>query len=88
MAQALAPIAATSAQIELFIENLQRFPAIWNTSHTSYHNRIAKDAVWRELWELVGLPASDMKRTYQTIRKSYRTVSQLKRNSEILLLIY
>ena len=36
----------TKAKINQFIEELQQHPVIWDTSHSKFKNKVAKDKAW------------------------------------------
>jgi len=68
-------IQATAEQIASLVENLQRFPLVWDCQHPMYHNRIAREQQWSELGKTVGLEEKDLKWTYDTLRKKFRDIS-------------
>ena len=68
-------VKASLQQIQLLVENLERFKYIWDVNFPDFHNRVAKAHEWESLADVVGLPVVDTRRTYETQRRKFRKVS-------------
>lgn len=77
-------VKATEEQLNLLVENLERFPAIWNSDDPIHADRNVGDAQKRQLAEIVGIPVPDMIRSYQTLRKAFRQVRQFGQGEHVI----
>lgn len=66
---------ASSDQTDIFIHNLQHFPAIWDSTSPIFHNRDATLAAWQALADKAELSVQDAKKVYSTHRKYFSAVS-------------
>lgn len=44
-------------EIKKLIDEVERFPEIWNPKHSSYHHRVRIQQVWAEISQKTGLPS-------------------------------
>lgn len=73
---ATAKMTASNEQVLLIVNNLETYPYIWDTILPDFYNKDKKASDWRQLSILVGLDEKDVRRTYETIRKKFRQVSE------------
>lgn len=66
----------TQEQVKSLVTNLDKHECLWNSASQLYHNRDAKVAAWAQLSQVVGLPIADVRRSYESLRTSFRKVSQ------------
>jgi len=52
-----------------YVDNLEKFPALWDNRSKVYSNKDAKKRAWADLAALVGISAEEL----QTLHKTNRT---------------
>ena len=56
---------------EALIDLVCHYPALWDKQNTKYKDSNYKDARWREIAEILGVPEDDAIKKWKSLRDTY-----------------
>ena len=57
-----------AADTSLFMEEVQKYPAIYNTFCKDYKNKFTRMNIWKAIGEKFGLDAAEAEKRYKNVR--------------------